>query len=472
MVHGGDPQRGTLMERVGTRSASLGVQATGRGLPWIGRPSPRRRDVGHGLAVAAMAVAVYLGYVAIPRTPITVLQGPDSAVVGWVAPGSAGWIRGIRPGLPVQVWPDLGGFSPLAGPLVEVPYTQVGPGSLALLVTIVMAVVGIFWARFGLPGGGLLVTIAVATAFRPVYPLLGLPDAYGLVPVPGIVGLVLADVGDRRTQRVFDGIAASALGSLLVVFALLATMPAGPWGVWWMLPGSTAVAIVSAAGVVAFWKARRSGARDGPAMAVEMVPIARRSWVRGASEERDRLAVDLHNQVLPRLDGSIRTLEDGTLPPSEAAAELRRVAEDLRGLMQDRQLVVLEAAGLLAALEGHLHELARHGIVVALDVVEHDGDSRPPTHVEEAAYRIAQEAVWNSIRHADPSAITIRVVDTAGRVVIEVEDDGAGFEPGGSQLPGHVGLTAMRTHARAVGGGLEISHRDPRGTIVRFEWTA
>jgi signal transduction histidine kinase len=190
-----------------------------------------------------------------------------------------------------------------------------------------------------------------------------------------------------------------------------------------------------------------------------------------APQERDRLAVDLHNEVLPRLDGSIRTLEQGTLEPREAATELRRVAEDLRALMHDRQLVVLESAGLVAALEGHLHELAGHGIVVAMDVVRHEPDARPPRPVEQAAYRVAQEAVWNSIRHADPSAVIVRIESTASRAVVEVDDDGNGFAPG-PQPVGHVGLTAMRTHARAVGGELHLSRREPHGTRVRFEWAA
>jgi signal transduction histidine kinase len=458
------------MDRVGTRPAPLGVRTTGIGLSWTARSWARlRRDVGHALALLAALVALFLGHLAPPPLPVELTEQAGDVVVGSVAVGSAAWIRGVRPGLRVEVWPDGSGFSPLDGPLVDVSNTQVGPGPLPLVVALSIVVAGIAWSRAGLPGGSLLVTGAVAAALTPVYPLLGARDALGLLVVPGLVGLIVADVGERRLQRRFDLAAALALVVLASGFAVLATLPAPGWSTLWTIPGATAVGIVAAAGALAFWNVRRSGARDRAAVAIEMVPIARGSWLRGAAQERDRLAVDLHNEVLPRIDGSIRTLERGTVEPHEAAAELRRIAEGLRGLMHDRQLVVLDAAGLVAALQGHLHELGRHGIFVRLEAGDPESNERPPRHVEQAAYRIAQEAVWNSIRHGDPSEISVRVEDSARRIVIEVDDDGDGFDPG-PQPSGHVGLAAMRRHAGAVGAELEVSRREPRGTRVRFDW--
>jgi hypothetical protein len=459
------------MHRVGMRSQPFGIGTAGRDrLSWIGRPRPGlRRLLGHALALVALLFALVLGYLAPPPTPIVLIERPGTDVVGSVAAGSAAWLAGVRPGLPAGMWPGGLGFTILTDPLLDIPYAQVGIGLLPLLLAACLATAGIACTRLGLPGGPLLATAAAATALTPVYPLFGLPAALVLLIIPGVVGLLLSDVGDSRAQRLFDAAAAFALGVLAVGSVVVTLWPDGPWAVLWMIPGVTAVAIVAAAGAIGLVGARRSLVGSGPGMAMQLFPLARGSWLRGAAEERDRLAIDLHNEVLPRLDGSIRTLESGNLGPREAAAELRRIAEDVRGLMHDRQLVVLETAGLVPAIEGHVDELARHGIVVALEKIPDRPTARPPAVIELVAYRIAQEAVWNSIRHAEPSEVLVRVESGRERVAVEVADDGIGLDLG-PRAPGHVGMTAMQSQARAVGGRLDVSRRMPRGTAIRFEW--
>jgi len=88
---------------------------------------------------------------------------------------------------------------------------------------------------------------------------------------------------------------------------------------------------------------------------------------------------------------------------------------------------------------------------------------------EEAAYRIAQEALHNALRHGAPAEVVVSLAMRNGSVVLSVADDGRGFDPvvngGGRRL----GLASMRDRARAIGGRLDVTSRPGGGTTVRLE---
>src|SRR5205814_303694 len=84
---------------------------------------------------------------------------------------------------------------------------------------------------------------------------------------------------------------------------------------------------------------------------------------------------------------------------------------------------------------------------------------------KEALYRIAQEALHNTVKHADASAVDVHLsVDRAG-VTLEIRDDGKGFDPRGS-FPGHLGLRSMRERIAHCGGTVQIDSAPGRGTRV------
>jgi signal transduction histidine kinase len=92
---------------------------------------------------------------------------------------------------------------------------------------------------------------------------------------------------------------------------------------------------------------------------------------------------------------------------------------------------------------------------------------RLPAAREEAAYRIAQEALHNALRHAAPSLVTVAVRAGEGSLVLEVTDDGRGFD---AQAPTRqFGLASMRERARTVGGRLNVRSTPGVGTTVRLE---
>jgi signal transduction histidine kinase len=84
--------------------------------------------------------------------------------------------------------------------------------------------------------------------------------------------------------------------------------------------------------------------------------------------------------------------------------------------------------------------------------------------------RIAQYALQTALRHADAQRIAVKVGAVDGRVLLEIQDDGHGFEPGAAGLRSRrLGLTSMEERAARVGGKLEIRSAPGAGTTVRLE---
>jgi signal transduction histidine kinase len=204
----------------------------------------------------------------------------------------------------------------------------------------------------------------------------------------------------------------------------------------------------------------------------ELVPGQSAADEATVAAERTRLAGDLHATVLPGLRRAIAEAESGG-DVDTLARQLRTIDLELERLMADRWPVVLEAFGLVAALEDLAEQVEADGALsVAIDV-EHAGE-RPPPVVERAAWRVAQLAIDNAGRHAAASAITVTVAIGADRVAVAIADDGRGFDPTipGAVRPGARGLADATRRASAVGGTVRIEPRPGGGTAVVFAWTA
>jgi signal transduction histidine kinase len=119
--------------------------------------------------------------------------------------------------------------------------------------------------------------------------------------------------------------------------------------------------------------------------------------------------------------------------------------------------------GLVRALETHAKALeARVGLRVGVAATLPE---RLPIEIEEALYRIAQEALHNVVRHASASRVWVRVDRPGGRARLLIEDDGQGFDP--EQVPeGHLGLASMRSRAERLNGTFEVRPRHLGGTTV------
>jgi signal transduction histidine kinase len=204
-------------------------------------------------------------------------------------------------------------------------------------------------------------------------------------------------------------------------------------------------------------------------------------------EERRRIARELHDVVAHHV--SVMTLQAGGLEQrlraggadeqaSGAAAAIRRTGKEAMTELR-RLLGVLrtDAAGAdgrqpqpdLDRIEDLVARMREAGLPVAF---RRDGDGRPVgAGVALAAYRIVQEALTNTLRHAGPVAteVAVTVTDDAVRVRVADEGDGNGTR---EDAPGGVGLAGMRERAGLVGGTVQAGPRPGGGWLVAAELPA
>ena len=203
--------------------------------------------------------------------------------------------------------------------------------------------------------------------------------------------------------------------------------------------------------------------------------LRRQAGELAASEERAHLARELHDSVTQALFSM--TLQSRSLEllmardPSQVPgklAELRELQKDalaeMRALIFELRPGNLGEQGLVQALRTHAAGLSgRIGLPVVVDADL--GDRRPSLDVEEALYRIAQEALHNIVKHAGARQARVEIARLADGVRVRVEDDGHGFDPG-AVPDGHLGLAGMRTRATQLGGRFRVDSQFGRGTVV------
>lgn len=200
---------------------------------------------------------------------------------------------------------------------------------------------------------------------------------------------------------------------------------------------------------------------------------SRERIVGAAEEERRRLRRDLHDGLGPALAGVVLGLHRvrSRLAADTAAAtaeqldaldtltgQMQAAVADVRRLVYGLRPPALDELGLVGALT----EQAR-----SLGSIEVDG---PPHHlelpaaVEVAAYRIALEAMTNTVRHAHATRTVVRIAAADGRLQVEISDDGKGLP---DWYRAGVGISSMRERATELGGTCHIGPQEPRGTLVR-----
>jgi signal transduction histidine kinase len=183
-------------------------------------------------------------------------------------------------------------------------------------------------------------------------------------------------------------------------------------------------------------------------------------------EERNRLARELHDALTQSLFGLRLRLEAGDT--AAASRLLEEIFAELRSLILQLRPPDLEIDGLVPSLAKHLDVVGRtHGIATRLDAASIDLLG-PDT--EQALFRIAQEAITNVVRHARASTVSVSLAAREGAAVLDVVDDGAGFDPEQRSISSRrLGLVSMRERAADLGGSLSITAAPGRGTTVHAE---
>ncbi|HLH23209.1 MAG TPA: PAS domain S-box protein [Chloroflexota bacterium] len=200
------------------------------------------------------------------------------------------------------------------------------------------------------------------------------------------------------------------------------------------------------------------------AVAIENARLYQQAQTLAALEERQRLARELHDSVSQALYGialgarTARTLLDRD--PAQVADPLDYVLSladaglaEMRALIFELRPESLAQEGLVAALEKQVAALrARHGIDVQVTLCD---EPAVPLELKEPIYRIAQEALHNTVKHARARHVELRLECSSEEITLEVADDGVGFDPA-AEYPGHLGLRSMRERAAALGGTLRV----------------
>src|SRR5215212_2176795 len=216
---------------------------------------------------------------------------------------------------------------------------------------------------------------------------------------------------------------------------------------------------------------------DQTAVAVENARLFAAAQDTAALEERQRLARELHDSVSQALYGIIlgtdaaRTLlerdPDRATEPLEYVLSLAKAGlAEMRALIFELRPESLATEGLIAALEKQAALVqARHELVVHLTLCD---EPDAPLEVKEALYRIAQEALNNTVKHARAERVELHLEQEANEILLEVCDDGKGFDAAGS-FPGHLGLKSMRERVARLGGRLWIESAPGEGSRIRVQ---
>ena len=206
-----------------------------------------------------------------------------------------------------------------------------------------------------------------------------------------------------------------------------------------------------------------------------------RQLVRVREEERKRLSLELHDEVIQDLTGlrydlvaiergieiqaalsGLRQIEDRV---GGAISRLRRVCADLRPL-------ALDDLGLLSVLQQYVAEFADQTSISARFHFQ-GSDERLPAEISLDLFRSVQEALSNVRKHAEAQRVEVSLRISPRELVLTIEDDGRGFEKPSSfgvfTRQRHFGLANVQERVRIIGGRLDIESHPGRGTKLTVE---
>jgi len=435
----------------------LGVSAYWLGnQPSLERSSQILGEPGGGMLVALwVATALFVGLAwairSAARLPVRI-----ALVAPWVLPAVVG---------PIALYP-------LAAIPGDAPVVAV-----AILWPTAVLPLGLGIAGLAPKGQSRLMAATGATAVLAVgFGLVPLVFDVGAIPlllvrflfaasVVGLAGVaVFGGSRDPVALSTHDGDTSRVLVRAAVIAGCVAPAVAGsfmflPWDLALMLAIATLVG-----GLVAARVAVR------PLASVAIRANTQRDLAVAISEaERSRLAADLHDGPLQNILLLARRLDVNGDP--DGANLAREIGADLRDLSSDLRLPMLDDLGVGPALQWLVSRARR---LTGLDVtLLYEADGRPPPDVELAAFRIAQEAIANAVRHGQPPVV-VRCRTSGVTLSMSIEDAGSARARvvGAPRPVGQFGLLNMQQRAEQVGARLEFRQKEVGGTMVAVEWQA
>ncbi|SPE24025.1 Integral membrane sensor signal transduction histidine kinase [Candidatus Sulfopaludibacter sp. SbA3] len=196
--------------------------------------------------------------------------------------------------------------------------------------------------------------------------------------------------------------------------------------------------------------------------------------VRAQENERRTLARELHDEVGQSLSAILMEAENAECADElgeirEHLASVRTLAEKTVNEVRDLALLLrpsmLDDFGLVPALNWHAREMTKRTGLNVVVTADDDADDLPDEH-KTCIYRLVQEAVNNSARHANARTVEVIVKHEGAYVRFSVRDDGAGFD---TRFVRGLGLLGMEERVRRLGGQLQLDSQLGRGTLIAAE---
>ncbi len=194
-------------------------------------------------------------------------------------------------------------------------------------------------------------------------------------------------------------------------------------------------------------------------------------------EERERIGMDLHDGVIQSIYAVGLTLEHARLlleeEPEQTRKRITQSIEDLNSTIRDLRAFIMDMRprqlyeeDLMDGLQRLVNEFRANTLLEAKLSGPSEGLEDLPDAYAIALFHICQEALANVAKHAQAKKVEVLVWTTPDRVLMEIHDDGRGFDPQKVQLTLGHGISNMQTRARNVGGDLEITSEPGEGTTI------
>lgn len=193
-------------------------------------------------------------------------------------------------------------------------------------------------------------------------------------------------------------------------------------------------------------------------------------------DEKTRIAREVHDELgqsLTALKIELTYLEedlgDGKTPDIETVQGMTHLVdatiESVQRISTELRPQILDVFGLGEAIRSHAEDHLKYGLAFDLSNL----DTQMQLHPDQATtlFRIFQEALTNTLRHADATQVTVKLYNEGDRTLLEILDNGTGIEPSRIRAPESLGLRGMMERAQNLGGQASVSRNPEGGTRVR-----
>lgn len=202
--------------------------------------------------------------------------------------------------------------------------------------------------------------------------------------------------------------------------------------------------------------------------------------LKGEEQERTRLAKDLHDGLGGMLSGikySFQTMKGNLILTPDNAQAFERSMDMLDGSIKEMRRVahnmmpeVLHRYGLSAAIQDYAQEINNSGIIKV--IYQSMGDEKKDLEQSSllGIYRIVQELINNAIKHSAASEVLVQVYWQNGKLVVNVEDNGKGFDISILEKVSGIGWKNIRSRIELLKGNIDIHSSPDNGTFVNIEF--